>query len=100
MGKAATLKGEIGELESTMKTLEKEISDLELQIKRKGEDRGIEKREFQETLADQRATQELLKKALNVLRAVYKKKEVNREASASLLARARRAEPAPPGFET
>jgi len=73
---------------------------LELQIKRKGEDRAIEKREFQETLADQRATQELLKKALSVLRAVYKKKEVAREAPVLLLARARRAEPAPPGFET
>jgi len=98
--KAATLKGEIGELESTMKTLTQEISDLELQIERKGEDRSIEKREFQETLADQRATQDLLKKALSVLRAVYKKKEVNHEAPVALLSRARRAEPAPPGFET
>ena len=42
-----------------------------MQIKRASEDRELENKEFQQTVADQRATQGILKKALDRLKVVY-----------------------------
>merc|ERR1719310_1534472 len=47
---------------------------MQFQLKRAGEDREKENKEFQETVADQRATQKLLKQALEVLKGFYEKK--------------------------
>jgi len=47
---------------------------MKIQKKRAGEDREIENKEFQETIADQRAAQKLLVQALNVLKGFYDKK--------------------------
>ena len=47
---------------------------MQTQLKRAGEDREKENADFQTTVADQRATQALLTKALDVLKAVFDKK--------------------------
>merc|ERR1712066_475437 len=63
----------IEDLELTIKTLTEEIENLkaeiaemQVQLKRAGENREKENKEFQMTVADQRETQKLLQAALNV----------------------------------
>jgi len=68
----ASLKAEISEVEEAMKTLTTEIAELHVQIKRAGEDREAENKDFQTTIFDQQETQKLLLKALQILKAVYK----------------------------
>jgi len=97
------LEAKIEDLKMTIETLTKEIEELkaeiaemQLQLKRAGEDREVENKEFQLTVADQRATQKLLQQALTVLKGFYEK-----GAAASLVQK--KAEPAgpppPPGFK-
>merc|ERR1712226_1368050 len=92
----------IEDLELTIKTLTEEIealkaqiAEMQVQLKRAGEDREKENKEFQMTVADQRETQKLLTAALNVLSEFYGKK--------SKAAFVQKQEPAgpppPPGFE-
>merc|ERR1740130_1635026 len=50
-------------------------------MKRGGEDREKENKEFQMVVADQRATQKLLKSALNVLKGMYAKKALVQESA-------------------
>jgi len=91
----------IEDLEMTIKALadaidklKAEIAEMQVQMKRAGEDREKENKEFQTTVADQRATQKLLKAALTVLQDFYGKKAAFMQ---------KRQEPAgpppPPGFE-
>merc|ERR1711865_119622 len=63
-------------------------------MKRAGEDREKENKEFQSTVADQRATQKLLTAALNILKGFYKKK-----AAALVQVQQPAGPPPPPGFE-
>merc|ERR1712039_687385 len=92
----------IEDLELTIKTLteaidtlKSEIAEMQVQLKRAGEDREKENKEFQMTVADQRATQKLLTAALNILKGFYAKK-----AAAALLESNQPAgPPPPPGFE-
>merc|ERR1719399_726376 len=97
------LEAKIEDLKMTIETLTKEIEELkaeiaemQLQLKRAGEDREVENKEFQLTVADQRATQKLLQQALTVLKGFYEK-----GAAAALIQK--KAEPAgpppPPGFK-
>merc|ERR1719191_1491042 len=65
---------DIDDLEAEIETLEAEIAEMQTQLKRAGEDRELENKDFQATVADQRETQKLLNSALNVLKAVYAKK--------------------------
>merc|ERR1711957_800270 len=75
--------------------LKAEIAEMQVQLKRAGEDREKENKEFQATVADQRATQKLLTAALNILKGFYDKK-----AKAALLQNGQPAgPPPPPGFE-
>jgi len=91
----------IEDLEMTIKSLadaidklKAEIAEMQVQMKRAGEDREKENKEFQTTVADQRATQKLLKAALTVLQDFYGKKAAFMQ---------KKQEPAgpppPPGFE-
>mmetsp|Transcript_60796 Transcript_60796/g.159277 ORF Transcript_60796/g.159277 Transcript_60796/m.159277 type:complete len:370 (-) Transcript_60796:86-1195(-) len=74
--------------------LKAEIAEMQVQLKRAGEDREKENKEFQMTVSDQRETQTLLKKALDFLADFYSKK-------AALLQKQEPAGPPPPaGFET
>eukprot|EP00415_Alexandrium_ostenfeldii_P001299 UN1299 len=90
----------IEDLELTIKTLaeeidnlKKQIAEMQVQMKRAGEDREKENKEFQTTVADQRETQKLLQAALGVLGDFYGKK-------AALMQKQEPVGPPPPaGFE-
>merc|ERR1712061_757093 len=78
----ADLTAKIEDLELTIKqlteaidALKAEIAEMQVQLKRAGEDREKENKEFQMTVADQRATQKLLTAALSVLAGFYGKME-------------------------
>merc|ERR1719211_770409 len=90
------LEATINALAEAIATLKSEIAEMQVQLKRAGEDREKQNKEFQLTIADQRETQKLLKAALGVLQDFYGKAA----ASASF---AQKQEPVgpppPPGFE-
>jgi len=90
------LEGTIKDLAEVIETLKAEIAEMQVQLKRAGEDREKQNKEFQMTVADQRETQKLLKAALNVLQDFYAKK-----APAASLAQKQEpvGPPPPPGFE-
>jgi len=54
-----------------IKDLNAQIADLRTELKRAGEDRAAENKEFQKTVADQRATKQILDKALKRLEEFY-----------------------------
>merc|ERR1719213_47597 len=85
----------IKQLTEAIDTLKSEVAEMQVQLKRAGEDREKENKEFQMTVADQRATQKLLTAALNILKGFYKKAK-----AAALLQTGQPAgPPPPPGFE-
>merc|ERR1719181_2071817 len=57
----------IKQLTDAIEALKAEIAEMQVQLKRAGEDREKENKEFQMTVADQRATQKLLQSALTIL---------------------------------
>jgi len=94
------LTAKIEDLENTIKsltdainTLKSEVAEMQVQMKRAGEDREKENKEFQATVADQRATQKLLTAALNILKGFYAKK------AAFVQVEQPAGPPPPPGFE-
>merc|ERR1719247_1781045 len=72
----------IDQLTQEIETLKAEIAEAQRQLKHAGEDREKENKLFQTTVADQRATQTLLQKALNVLKGFYDKKAMRAAALA------------------
>jgi len=62
------------ELAEAIDKLKSEIKEGQKQLKRAGDDRQKENKEFQMTIADQRATQKLLTAAINILKGFYAKK--------------------------
>merc|ERR1712051_14514 len=89
------LEAAIDALAKAIATLKSEIAEMQVQLKRAGEDREMQNKEFQTTVADQRATQKLLKAALGVLQDFYGKAE-----KSSLVQRQEPVgPPPPPGFE-
>jgi len=95
------LLAKIEDLEMTIKTLTQEIdqlkaeiAEMQVQLKRAGEDRELQNKEFQTTVSDQRATQALLKKALNFLKDFYAKN------GASFAQQEPAGPPPPAGFES
>merc|ERR1719420_1915641 len=64
-------------------------------MKRAGEDRELENKDFQQVVADQRETQKLLSQALNVLKGFYDKAFVQTKAKGKQPA----GPPPPPGFK-
>merc|ERR1711904_256945 len=97
----ADLTAKIEDLELTIKQLteaidklKSEIAEMQVQMKRAGEDREKENKEFQMTVADQRATQKLLTAALNILKGFYAKKAALVQVGSSEPA----GPPPPPGF--
>merc|ERR1719316_705234 len=65
---------QIDTLTKEIATLKSEISEMQLQLKHAGEDRELANADYKQVVADQRATQALLKSALDALKAVYAKK--------------------------
>jgi chromosome segregation ATPase len=95
------LTAKIEDLESTIKglteaidTLKSEVAEMQVQMKRAGEDREKENKGFQMTVADQRATQKLLTAALNILKGFYAKR-----AAALVQVSQPAGPPPPPGFD-
>jgi hypothetical protein len=84
----------IEQLTKAIETLKAEIAEMQVQLKRAGEDREKENKEFQTTVADQRETQKLLQTALGVLQEFYGKK-----AAAFVQKQEPAGPPPPPGFE-
>jgi len=77
----ADVNAKIADLEATIKNvadninqLQADIAEMKKEVKYAGDDREKENKEFQMTVADQRATQKLLTAALNVLKGFYDKK--------------------------
>jgi len=64
----------IKQLTADLDNLKAQIAEMKVQMKRAGEDRETENKEFQMTVADQRATQKLLQAALEILKGFYDKK--------------------------
>jgi len=91
IAKIEDLDMQIDELTKALDTLKSEIAEMQVQMKRAGEDREKENKEFQTVIADQRATQKLLKATLTILQDFYGK--------AALLQRQPAGPPPPAGFE-
>jgi len=93
------LQTSIAGLTSLIDKLSSEISELQVQLKRGGEDREQQNAEFQVVLQDQRNAQEALNKAMNFLTTFYEKQAPK---PAELLQTDEEpAGPAPPkGFDT
>merc|ERR1719310_1254722 len=72
-GKMDQLGKNIKQLTKEIADAKKQIADTEIAIKKASETREEENAEFQTVVADQRATQTILKKALKRLEAFYKK---------------------------
>merc|ERR1711920_771109 len=82
-------------LTKAIDTLKAEIAEMQVQLKRAGEDREKQNKEFQATVADQRETQKLLKAALSILGEFY-----NKEKAAMMQTSQEPVGPPPPaGFE-
>jgi len=85
----------IKSLTEAISGLKGEIAEMQVQMKRAGEDREKENKDFQMTAADQRETQKLLTTALGVLKDFYAKSK-----AAALVQEQEPAGPPPPaGFE-
>jgi chromosome segregation ATPase len=97
MSKIDDLEATISKLTKDIESLKAEITEMQVQMKRAGEDRESQNKEFQTTVADQRETQKLLQAALSILGEFYGK------AKASSLAQEKQepAGPPPPaGFQS
>merc|ERR1719443_2520057 len=87
----------IAKLSKEIVTLETSISETQVNLKRAGEDRDAEAREFQQTVADQRATQKLLSAAMAVLKGFFDKEHEVHDLHKSLLQKPA-GPPPPPDF--
>merc|ERR1719218_576938 len=83
----------IDELTKAIAQLQAEIAEMQTQMKRAGEDRELENKDFQNVVADQRETQRLLSQALNVLKGFYDKAFVQTKQGQPA------GPPPPPGFK-
>jgi len=95
IAKIANLESTIEQLAEAIKTLKAEIAEMQVQLKRAGEDREKQNKEFQMVVGDQRETQKLLAAALGVLQDFYAKK------APALVQKKQEpvGPPPPPGFE-
>jgi len=92
IAKLEDLTSSIATLNTDIAKLKAEIADSQKELKLAGEDREKQNKDFQMTIADQRATQKLLKSALTVLKGFYAKK------ASALVEETSQAAPA--GFDT
>ena len=67
----------IDELTKSIATLEAEIAEMQTQLKRAGEDREMENKDFQQTVADQQATQTPVAPVLEVFEELYQEEAVS-----------------------
>merc|ERR1719375_1239622 len=88
---------QIDSLAKAIEVLKAEVAEMQVQMKRAGEDREKANKDFQMTVADQRATQKLLTAALNILKGFYEKAAlVQKTTSAKQVT----GQAPPPGFKS
>jgi chromosome segregation ATPase len=95
----ATLEADIDTLAKEIKDLEAEVVEMKIQVKKASEDRSAENKVFQQTVADQRMTQVLLKKALAKLAEVYAAPDTNETAAPASFVQLKINQPATPTYE-
>merc|ERR1719235_2002691 len=95
----ATLEADIDTLATEIEELEAQVVEMKVQVKKASEDRAAENAAFQQTVADQRTTQALLKKALKKLEAVYSSEPKNETAPAESFVQLKIDQPAMPTYE-
>merc|ERR1719329_655304 len=95
--KIADLEQTIKDLTADLENLKAQIAEMAEQMKRAGEDREKENKDFQMTVADQRATQKLLNAALQILKGFYDKKNTTFDKVG--LDQQPAGPPPPPGFK-
>jgi len=98
IAKIEDLEMTIDELKKAIDTLKSEIAEMQVHLKRGGEDREKENQEYQVTISEQRATQKLLKAALSILEGFYGKSDVVLPTDAAMLEENAGQAP-PPGFD-
>jgi len=76
--------------------LQKQVAEMKVQVKRASEDREQANKIFQQAVADQRATQNILNKVYKRLAKVYSAKPA---ANATLIEEGHKAAPPPPAFK-
>merc|ERR1719352_846973 len=94
--KIKDLGSQIDTFKDEIAALDASVADMRLQMQRANENRKAENYEFQNVVADQRATQVILKKALDRLQKFYSDKRALLQAGHTLDAKHRG--PPPPGF--
>jgi len=87
---------QIDTLAKEIEALKAEVAELQVQLKRAGEDREKQNKEFQVTVADQRATAKLLAAALNILKGFYDKAALVQKSTSVQAA----GQAPPPGFKS
>jgi len=93
--KIEDLKANIKELTEAIAQLHADIAEMQKEMKYAGEDREKENKEFQLLVADQRATQNLLKSVINVLSEQYEKNTILPVPNATALLQSKQ----PAGFD-
>merc|ERR1719213_708802 len=97
VAKIDDLTSAIDSLSKAIEVLKAEVAEMQVQMKRAGEDREKANKEFQTTVADQRATQKLLTAAPNILKGFYEKAAlVQKKSEQKLVA----GQAPPPGFKS
>merc|ERR1719160_150837 len=99
VSKIKDLSNTIEALETDIEALQAEIAEMQIELSKAKENRATENKEFQQTVADQRATQQLIASALEVLKGVYGSAALVQMGSKSLQA-PEAGGPPPPGFKT
>merc|ERR1719389_308767 len=92
----SALQAKIDALTKEIAELSAQVGDLQISLKRAGEDRNKENKDFQTTVADQRASQKLLATALEILKGFYDKAALVQKGSKKQPA----GPPPPPGFKS
>jgi len=87
-----TLTKDIGNLKA-------EVAELQVELKKAGEDREKQNKEFQVVVADQRATQKLIKAALQILKGFYDKAALLQQKRANAKQANEFQQAPPPGFK-
>merc|ERR1719487_2945289 len=95
--KISDLTSTIETLETDIEALHAEIAEMQIQMKDAGTDREAENKEFQQTVADQRATQQLIGSALDVLKSTYALVQTKKQGAKQA---PEAGGPPPPGFKT
>merc|ERR1719375_491477 len=98
VAKIDDLTSAIDSLSKAIEVLKAEVAEMQVQMKRAGEDREKANKDFQMTVADQRATQKLLTASLGILKGFYDKAALVQKSKGAEKQLAGQAPP--PGFKS